>query len=407
MLPDTVEFWQDVEASIRKVAALYGYREIRIPLIERTELFKRSIGEATDIVEKEMYTFADNNGEYMTLRPEATASCVRAGIQHGIFHNTKSRLWYMGPMFRYERPQKGRYRQFHQFGIEAFGWKGPDIDAEVILVGKALWELIGIQSDVELQINSLGTPESRARYRSKLVEYFQHHFDDLDADSQRRLTLNPLRILDSKNPEMQGLISQAPTIIEYLDDESTQHFSKLQSTLTDLGINFKINSRLVRGLDYYNGTVFEWIAGQGLGAQNAICAGGRYDGLVQQLGGGAVPGAGFACGIERLVELRQQTRGNRSQGSDVYFAMLGFDAERAGIVLAETLRNAGISVILNCGGGKLASQLKQADRLKSSLAIIIGDLELSRQSAVLKNLETKKQTQVSFDNIIDAVSKEL
>ncbi len=407
LLPDAVALWQDVERAIRRVSDLYGYLEIRLPLLERTELFKRSIGEATDIVEKEMYTFADNSGESITLRPEATASCVRAGIQHGLFHNSKARLWYMGPMFRYERPQKGRFRQFHQYGIEAFGWTGPDIDAELMLVGQALWRQLNIAGSVELQINSLGEAESRAQYRTALVDYFERYRDSLDSDSLRRLTRNPLRILDSKNPDLQDLIAGAPTLAEYLGEQSRSHFEKLQAMLDDLGIAYSVNPRLVRGLDYYSGTVFEWIAGQGLGAQNAVCAGGRYDGLVRHLGGGAVPGAGFACGIERLVEVCSQSRDESERSRRAYLAMLGDEAEKVGMQAAERLRRAGIGVTLNCGGGKLASQLKQADRSGARIAIIIGDSEVKAHSALLKNLSTYEQISVSLDAIVASVSGEL
>ncbi len=407
LLPDAVAKWQVAERMIRKICDLYGYREIRLPLLERSELFKRSIGDATDIVEKEMYTFEDNSGDAVTLRPEATASCARACIQHGLIHNTKARLWYMGPMFRYERPQKGRFRQFHQLGIEAFGWEGPDIDAEIILLGEALWREVGVAGSAELHINSLGTPESRTKYRSRLVEYFERNHGALDGDSRRRLSTNPLRILDSKNPSMQDLLADAPCITDHLDGASKEHFSKLLSMLDDFSVSYRVNSRLVRGLDYYTGTVFEWIGGQELGAQNAICAGGRYDGLVQQLGGGAVPGAGFACGLERLIELLAASQGEASSKKGVYLALLGPEAERKGIRIAESLRLGQISVTMNCGGGKLARQMKQADRCGAHFAIIIGDSELKTNTAVLKNLSKRDQAVVELDGIVGAVANAL
>ena len=394
LLPGEIELWQQIEREIREVSALYGYNEIRLPLLERTELFKRSIGEATDIVEKEMYTFLDNNDESMTLRPEATASCVRAGIEHGLFHNARARLWYMGPMFRYERPQKGRYRQFHQYGIEAFGWPGPDVDAEIILVGSMLWKRLKIDEFVKLEINSLGTPESRQSYRQALVAYFETYHGELDDDSKRRLTTNPLRILDSKNPAMKEIIESAPTLADYLSDESRQHFDRLQLYLSDLGIDHVINHRLVRGLDYYTGTVFEWVTDR-LGAQNAVCAGGRYDGLVNLLGGQEVPGAGFAIGLERLIEMvRIGKLHTDPAATGVYLCMMGDEAERLGFSVAQTLREAGVSTIVHCGGGKLARQLRNADRLNSAVAIIIGRSEWESGNVVVKNLRSAEEQKI-------------
>ena len=398
LLPGEIELWQQVEQEIRDVSALYGYREIRLPLLERTELFKRSIGEATDIVEKEMYTFFDNNDESMTLRPEATASCVRAGVEHSLFHNARARLWYMGPMFRYERPQKGRYRQFHQYGIEAFGWSGPDIDAEIIDVGNTLWKRLKIDRFAKLEINSLGTPDSRASYRQQLVSYFEAHHGELDEDSKRRLKTNPLRILDSKNTEMQEVVQSAPVLMDYLSDESRDHFDRLLGHLRDLGIDYEVNNRLVRGLDYYSGTVFEWVTDQ-LGAQNAICAGGRYDGLVELLGGREVPGAGFAMGLERLVEVvRLGDFQPESAAADVYLCMLGDEAQKMGHSIAQTLRESNVATILHCGGGKLARQLRNADRLNTAIAIIVGQSEWEAGNAVIKNLradELQKVVRVS------------
>ncbi len=408
LLPGEIELWQQVEQEVRDVSALYGYSEIRLPLLERTELFKRSIGEATDIVEKEMYTFLDNNEESMTLRPEATASCVRAGVEHGLFHNARARLWYMGPMFRYERPQKGRYRQFHQYGIEAFGWSGPDIDAEIIDVGSALWKRLKIDRFAKLEINSLGTPDSRASYRRQLVSYFEANHGELDEDSKRRLKTNPLRILDSKNPEMQEVICSAPILMDYLSDESREHFDRLLVHLRDLGIDYEVNNRLVRGLDYYSGTVFEWVTDQ-LGAQNAICAGGRYDGLVELLGGRAVPGAGFAMGLERLVEIvRLGGLQPDSAAADVYLCMLGDESQRMGHSVAQTLRQAGVSTVLHCGGGKLARQLRNADRLNTAIAIIIGQSELETGNAVVKNLRVDEpQKVVCVSEIVETVKQML
>ena len=394
LLPGEIELWQQIEQVIREVSELYGYNEIRLPLLERTELFKRSIGEATDIVEKEMYTFLDNNDESMTLRPEATASCVRAGIEHGMFHNNRVRLWYMGPMFRYERPQKGRYRQFHQYGIEAFGWPGPDIDAEIISVGNTLWKKLGIDQFATLQINSLGTPESRNVYRQELVSYFKNNHDALDEDSRRRLSTNPLRILDSKNPDMQELIQSAPVLTDYLSSESTEHFDRLQRLLKDLGIDFEINHRLVRGLDYYTGTVFEWVTDK-LGAQNAICAGGRYDGLVEQLGGREVPGAGFAMGLERLIEIvRLGEHVPEPPSANVYLCIMDDQVEGYGFRVAQNLRDAGVSVIAHCGGGKLGRQLRNADRLNVAIAIIVGQSELESGNVAVKNLESDEPQKV-------------
>ena len=394
LLPGEIELWQQIEQVIREVSDLYGYNEIRLPLLERTELFKRSIGEATDIVEKEMYTFLDNNEESMTLRPEATASCVRAGIEHGMFHNKRVRLWYMGPMFRYERPQKGRYRQFHQYGIEAFGWLGPDIDAEIISVGSTLWKKLGIDQFATLQINSLGTPDSRNVYRNELVCYFEKNQDALDEDSRRRLTTNPLRILDSKNPDMQELIESAPVLTDYLGSESTAHFERLQSLLNELGIGFEINHRLVRGLDYYTGTVFEWVTDR-LGAQNAICAGGRYDGLVESLGGKKVPGAGFAMGLERLIEIvRLGERVPEPSSTDVYLCVMDEQVEGYGFSVAQKLRESGLTTVAHCGGGKLGRQLRNADRLNVAVAIIVGQSEWETGNVAVKNLKSGEPQKV-------------
>ena len=406
LLPADSAIWQRVEAVIQKVAFLYGYEEIRVPLLERTELFKRSIGEVTDIVEKEMYTFLDNSGESITLRPEATASCVRAGIEHGLFHNKQVRVWYMGPMFRYERPQKGRFRQFHQFGIEAYGWYGPDIDAEIILFADMLWKLLQIDTSTTLEINSLGTAEARKRHRTAIVQYFEKYKSDLDNDSRHRLYKNPLRILDSKNPDLQNLINGAPLLMDYLTSESEQHFEELCIYLSEASVDFRINHRLVRGLDYYTGTVFEWVT-DCLGAQNAICAGGRYDGLVESLGGRRVPGAGFALGIERLIEVvRLGKMQFTPQKTDAYICSLGSKAQHAGFNVAQQLRSAGISATVHCGGGKLGKQLRKANQLNAALGIIIGESELLAGTVVLKNMrEDESQVVVLKKDIVETAKK--
>ena len=380
LLPGQIETWQRVEAAIREVSCRYGYREIRTPVIERTELFRRSIGEQTDIVEKEMYTFTDNNGDSLTLRPEATASCVRAGNEHGLLHNQTQRLWYVGPMFRHERPQKGRYRQFHQFGIEALGWAGSDIEAEIIAVGERLWSSLGI-TGLNLEINSLGSVSARANYRDALKAYLLDHVDALDADSQRRLERNPLRILDSKDSGTQEVLDGAPCLSDFLESPEREGFERLQQLLTAVNIRFSVNTRLVRGLDYYTGFVFEWTTDQ-LGAQSAICAGGRYDGLAEQLGGRSVPAAGFACGLERLIELViLQGEETPIQSPRVFVAALGEVAEVDAIRHAERLRGAGVDVQVNCGQGSLKKQLRRADNSSAEVAVII-DEEVAGTSAV-------------------------
>ena len=380
LLPGQIETWQQVEAAIREVSCRYGYREIRTPVVERTELFRRSIGEQTDIVEKEMYTFTDNNGDSLTLRPEATASCVRAGNEHGLLHNQTQRLWYVGPMFRHERPQKGRYRQFHQFGIEALGWAGSDIEAEIIAVGERLWSSLGI-TGLNLEINSLGSVSARANYRDALKAYLLDHVDALDTDSQRRLERNPLRILDSKDSGTQEVLDGAPSLSDFLESAEREGFERLQQLLTAVNIRFSVNTRLVRGLDYYTGFVFEWTTDQ-LGAQSAICAGGRYDGLAEQLGGRAVPAAGFACGLERLIELViLQGEETPIQSPRVFVAALGEVAEVDAIRHAERLRGAGVDVQVNCGQGSLKKQLRRADNSSAEVAVII-DEEVAGTSAV-------------------------
>ena len=395
-LPQDSALWQYVETTLRDTAASYGYSEIRFPIVEMTELFKRSIGEVTDIVEKEMYTFSDRNGDSLTLRPEGTACCVRAGNEHGLLYNQEQRLWYTGPMFRHERPQKGRYRQFHQFGLEAFGIATPDIDAEVIILTARIWQKLGLTPYVKLELNSLGSNEARAAYRDKLVAYLEQHKDLLDEDSLRRLYSNPLRVLDSKNPALAEVLAKAPQLAEHLDAESAAHFASLQQRLTAAGIEFVINPRLVRGLDYYNRTVFEWVTTE-LGAQGTVCAGGRYDGLVEQLGGKATPAVGFAMGLERLILLLQSL--NLAPAlpaqADIYLLAMGETAELAAIGVAERLRSElpAKRVILHCGGGNLKKQFKKADKSGAAIALILGDEELARQEITVKWLREEKPQQ--------------
>jgi len=408
VLPDDSHNWQALEATIRQAMSSYGYREIRMPLVESTDLFCRSIGEVTDIVEKEMYTFEDRNGDMLTLRPEGTASCVRAGIQHGLLHNQIQRLWYMGPMFRHERPQKGRYRQFHQFGVEAFGISEPDIDAELIFLSARLWRELNLENDVHLELNTLGSTESRARYRDVLVEYLGKNKSVLDDDSLRRLDTNPLRVLDSKNPEMSELISMAPDMFDYLDEESEAHFNKLKSYLDEAGIKYIINPRLVRGLDYYCKTVFEWITDK-LGAQGTVCAGGRYDGLVKQLGGRQTPAAGFALGVERLLALIEQSGTQQSSADiDVYFILQGESSDVAGMKLAEHLRDQlpELKILTNCGGGSLKSQIKRADKSGARIALILGEDEMQKNAVSIKYLrEDREQQMVDKSEIASEVER--
>jgi histidyl-tRNA synthetase len=395
ILPGESSAWQYLEDTLREVVRAYGYREIRLPLLEKTELFKRSIGEVTDIVEKEMYTFADRNGDSLTLRPEGTASCVRACMEHGLLHNQVQRLWYAGPMFRHERPQQGRYRQFHQIGVEAFGMAGPDIDAEMIFMTARMWERLGLEGAV-LQINSLGTPAARADYRAALVAWLREHETALDDDSRRRLESNPLRILDSKNPEMQALIAAAPGLPDYLDEESRTHFSALCALLDRAGLAYEVNPRLVRGLDYYSKTVFEWVTDQ-LGAQGTICAGGRFDGLVEYLGGKPAPAIGFALGLERLLALLEAGGVALPASSPhVYLVLNGDRAIQDGMVFAETLRAAlpGLQLLTNCGNGSFKSQFKRADRSGAGYALVMGDDEAEQGTLVLKPLRDTGEQEV-------------
>ena len=383
-LPDVSDGWQAFDAIVRDWLRRYGYREMRTPILEQTGLFKRAIGEVTDIVEKEMYTFVDElNGESLTLRPEGTASAVRAAIQHNLLYDGGKRLWYTGPMFRHERPQKGRYRQFHQVGVEALGFAGPDVDAELIVMCADLWRTLGIAPT--LQINTLGDAESRQRHRARLIAYFEAHQDVLDEDARRRLHSNPLRILDSKNPAMQALNEQAPRLMDELDDAALAHFDALQSLLKDNGIGYEINPRLVRGLDYYNRTVFEWVTDQ-LGAQGTVCAGGRYDGLVEQIGGKSAPACGYAMGVERLIALMQEAPPRTAPAPDVYVVRSGESAEPYALTLAERMRDSGLAVALHCGGGSFKSQMKKADASGARYAAIIGDEEAAAGTLTLKSL---------------------
>lgn len=395
-LPSETGIWQMVEAVLRRVASNYGFAEIRMPIVESTALFKRSIGEVTDIVEKEMYTFEDRNGDSLTLRPEGTASCVRAGNQHGLLYNQEQRLWYMGPMFRHERPQKGRYRQFHQFGLEAFGIATPDIDAEIILLTSRLWRELGINEFVTLELNSLGSNEERAKYRDALVSFLTEKEQLLDEDSKRRMHTNPLRVLDSKNPDVQAALVGAPKLADYFGEESSAHFASVCQRLDAAGVKYVINDRLVRGLDYYNRTVFEWVTSS-LGAQGTICAGGRYDGLVEQLGGKSTPGFGFALGIERLVlMLTSLEKANNIRAQvDAYVIMLGSDVEITANGLAEQWRDQvpDIRLQCHCGGGNMKKQMKRADKSGAQIALILGEDEIAQKMVTVKYLRGQQEQQ--------------
>ena len=408
VLPGESELWELFEETIRSWLKGYGYKPIRLPIVEPTPLFKRAIGEVTDIVEKEMYSFEDSlNGEQLTLRPEGTAGCVRAVIQHSLAAQRPQRLYYMGQMFRHERPQKGRYRQFNQVGVESFGFAGPDIDAEQILMGARLWDDLGLDG-IKLQLNSLGQLEERAKYRAELVTYFEKYATLLDDDAKRRLHTNPLRILDSKNPAMQEMIVDAPTLMGHLGAESMAHFEGVQQVLRDVGLPYEISPRLVRGLDYYNLTVFEWVTDR-LGAQGTVCAGGRYDGLVAQLGGKPTPACGFAMGVERLVTLIRESGGDpEPEGTDVYLVHQGESASRMAPRVAEGLRDQGINVLFNCGGGSFKSQMKKADASGALFAVIIGDDEARAGEVTLKPLraesgEQNEQKRISVDQVADEI----
>lgn len=393
-LPAETALWQRIEDRLKKVLRSYGYSEIRTPIVEQTPLFKRAIGEVTDVVEKEMYTFDDRNGHSLSLRPEGTASCVRAGIEHGILYNQEQRLWYIGPMFRHERPQKGRYRQFHQIGCEVFGLQGPDIDAELILLTARWWKELGIAQHVALELNSIGSLEARARYRDALIAFLEQHKEQLDEDCLRRMYTNPLRVLDSKNPQVQALLNDAPELSDYLDDESRQHFAALGELLTQAGIAYTVNPRLVRGLDYYNRTVFEWVT-RSLGAQGTVCAGGRYDGMVEQLGGHATPAVGFAMGLERLVLMVQAVNPDFIAGPvvDVYLISSGAGTQSAAMLLAERLRDAlpDLKLMTNYGGGNFKKQFARADKWGARIALVLGENEVASGQVVVKNLSNGEQ----------------
>ena len=402
ILPNEAEFWNLFEEVVRDTLTSYGYRPMRTPIVEATPLFSRAIGEVTDIVEKEMYSFIDSlNGEALTLRPEGTAGCVRAVIEHNLLA-AGQRLYYMGPMFRHERPQKGRYRQFHQVGVESFGFAGPEIDAELILLCARLWDDLGLDG-IELQLNSLGQPEERAKHRAELISWFERHAAALDEDAKRRLYTNPLRILDSKNPDLREIIAQAPKLIDHLGAESRAHFDGVQQILSDMGLPFTVNPGLVRGLDYYNLTVFEWVTDR-LGAQGTVCAGGRYDGLVESLGGRPTPACGFALGVERLLELVRAAGGEpRPVSPEVYLVHQGAAATRLAFRVAEGLRDSALDVVLDCAGGSFKAQMKRADASGARYAVIIGDDEAAAGEVTLKFLreEGMEQRRVAVDELAD------
>ncbi len=401
VLPEQSPAWQFLEDTLREVMESYGFAEIRMPIVEKTELFKRSIGEVTDIVEKEMYTFEDRNGDSLTLRPEGTAGCVRACVQHGLLHNQVQRLWYTGPMFRHERPQKGRYRQFFQIGVEVFGFEGPDIDAELLIMTARMWKSLGL-SGLSLQLNSLGTSAARASFRDDLVAYLGQHIEQLDDDSRRRLQTNPLRILDSKNPQVQAVLDAAPALSDYIDEDSRQHFNSLCALLDAAGVAYQVNPRLVRGLDYYGRTVFEWVSDQ-LGAQGTVCAGGRYDALVEYLGGRATPAVGFAIGMERLLALLETQGVSLPDTSPhLYIVVMGEAAQQQGLLLAERLRDAlpALRLITHCGGGSFKAQFRKADRCGARYALILGDEEVQKREVGLKPLrEERDQQKIPFDQL--------
>ncbi|PNH91529.1 histidine--tRNA ligase [Vibrio diazotrophicus] len=396
-LPTQSPLWQKVEGTVKNVISAYGYNEVRMPIVEMTHLFSRAIGEVTDVVEKEMYTFEDRNGDSLTLRPEGTAGCVRSGIENGLLYNQEQRLWYMGPMFRHERPQKGRYRQFHQCGVEVFGLDGPDVDAELIMMTARMWRELGISEHVRLELNSIGSLEARANYRTALIEYLEQYMDVLDDDCKRRLYTNPLRVLDTKNPDVQAVLGDAPKLSDYLDEESKQHFAGLCELLDVAGIEYTVNERLVRGLDYYNRTVFEWIT-ESLGSQGTVCGGGRYDGLVEQLGGKPTPAVGFAMGLERLV-LMMETLGNTDvrRSVDVYVVTAGEGTLSAGMKLAELIREQvpGLRVMTHFGGGNFKKQFKRADKVGAAIALVLGEDEVAGNTVVVKDLAGGEQETIS------------
>ncbi|RPA62900.1 histidine--tRNA ligase [Shewanella frigidimarina] len=397
ILPTQSPLWQKVEAVLRSSVSAFGYSEIRTPIVESTDLFKRSIGEVTDIVEKEMYTFEDRNSDSLTLRPEGTASTVRAGNEHGLLYNQEQRLWYMGPMFRHERPQKGRYRQFHQFGVEVYGIGSADIDAEVLMLSARLWDLLGIKEHVALELNTLGDPTERAAYRDALIAFLEQHKDKLDEDSQRRMYSNPLRVLDSKDPQVQAILGDAPALMDYLGEDSKTHFSTLCELLDAVGIQYTINPRLVRGLDYYNRTVFEWVT-TSLGSQGTVLAGGRYDGLVGQLGGKDTPAVGFAMGLERIVLLLEtlELTSDIAPEVDVYVTAMGENCVVEAIKVAQELRQQlpTLKVMSHCGGGNFKKQMKRADKSGAQFALIIGENEIANNQVAIKPLRTNNEQQL-------------
>lgn len=411
ILPDQSSVWLYLEKTVADVVKSYGYQQIRFPIVENTDLFKRGVGETTDIVEKEMYTFDDRNGESLTLRPEGTASCVRAADQAGLLFNQTQRLWYTGPMFRYERPQKGRYRQFHQIGVESFGMATADIDAELIILSARLWQKLGLLEHVELQLNTIGLASEREAYKAALVEYLTEFKDQLDEDSQRRLSTNPLRVLDSKDESTQAILKNAPNLEDFLGEESQAHFDLLQAILKANGIPYVINRRLVRGLDYYGKTVFEWVTTH-LGSQATVCAGGRYDGLVEQLGGKSTPAVGFAMGIERLVLLLETLNlipDAAKFSTDVFVISMGDDAELASFVLAERLReeNSNLVVLRHCGGGNFKNQMKKADRSEARFTIVLGQDEIDKGICQLKDMSTGEQQPHSIDDVATYINAKL
>ncbi len=404
-LPTETPLWQWVENKLRSVLASYGYAEIRMPIVESTPLFARAIGEVTDVVEKEMFTFNDRDEESITLRPEGTAGCVRAGIEHGLLYNQEQRLWYMGPMFRYERPQKGRYRQFHQMGVEIFGIPNPEIDAELIMLTARLWKDLGIFDHVTLQLNTIGSLDARKNYRQALVDFLQNHLDVLDEDCKRRLTTNPLRILDSKNQAVQAVLNDAPKLHDYLDEESREHFAQLCALLDAVGIRYEVNQKLVRGLDYYNKTVFEWVT-SALGAQGTVCGGGRYDGLVEQLGGHATSGVGFAMGLERLVLLVQEVNQavDLPSAVDIYVVFAGEGTTLAAFELAEKLRSElpHLRTMTHCSGGNFKKQFKRADKSGAKFALVIGESEVQNQQVVVKDLLSGAEQQtLALNDVVE------
>ncbi|WP_261833894.1 histidine--tRNA ligase [Vibrio ishigakensis] len=406
-LPTQSPLWQKVESTVKRVVSAYGYSEVRMPIVEMTNLFSRAIGEVTDVVEKEMYTFEDRNGDSLTLRPEGTAGCVRAGIQNGLLYNQEQRLWYMGPMFRHERPQKGRYRQFHQCGVEVFGIDGPDVDAELIMMTARLWRELGIDKHVRLELNSIGSLEARANYRVALIEFLEQHIDILDEDCKRRMHTNPLRVLDTKNPDVQAILGDAPRLSDYLDEESKAHFAGLCELLDAAGIEYQVNERLVRGLDYYNRTVFEWIT-ESLGSQGTVCGGGRYDGLVEQLGGKPTNAVGFAMGLERLVLMLETLELDDVRPAvDVYVVTAGEGTLMAGMKLAESLREQlpELRVMNHFGGGNFKKQFKRADKVGAHVALVLGENEVEQNNVVVKDLKGGEQSTVAQDELVSQLQK--